>query len=110
MYAGRVFESGTTREIFYESQNPYTRGLVASIPKLNAREAVRLYTIPGAPPSLINLPEGCAFRPRCEFATDRCLAEEPMLRRVEVDGGRATRCHNAEELPELTVFETDGIL
>ncbi len=109
MYAGRVFESGSPREIFYESQNPYTRGLVASIPKLNARESVRLYTIPGSPPSLINLPAGCPFRPRCEFATDRCLTEEPLLRQLDGDGGRATRCHNAEDLPEVAKFQADGI-
>jgi oligopeptide/dipeptide ABC transporter ATP-binding protein len=99
MYAGEIFESGSTRNIFYENQNPYTRGLIASIPRLNEQTAGRLYTIPGAPPSLIFLPRGCAFRPRCEFATEICLAEEPMLRSLDGDG-RRTRCHNAETLPD----------
>ena len=111
MYAGRIFESGTTREIFYRSRNPYTRGLMASIPKLNAREAKRLYTIPGAPPSLIYLPIGCPFRPRCEFRTDVCSGEVPELRWLLGDySGRLTRCHNAEDLPELATAATDGAL
>jgi peptide/nickel transport system ATP-binding protein len=107
MYAGRLYESGTTREIYYESQNPYTRGLIASIPKLNEREAERLHTIVGAPPSLIHLPKGCAFRPRCDFATEACL-EMPELRSIG-NGDRVTRCHHAETLPEHVLMSTDGL-
>jgi oligopeptide/dipeptide ABC transporter ATP-binding protein len=98
MYAGQIFESGSSDEIFYESGNPYTRGLISSIPRLNAKEAQRLETIRGAPPSLIYLPRGCAFRPRCDYATEQCFEEPPLH---ELDGpGRLTRCHNFERLPD----------
>ena len=99
MYAGRVFESGDTFEIFERPQNPYTRGLMKSIPRLDQRTAERLNPIKGSPPSLINLPSGCAFRPRCEFARSRCISEPPDLRMLDVD--HSSRCHYAEELPPL---------
>ena len=100
MYAGRLVETGTTDQIFYESNNPYTRGLMGSIPRLDERTAARLDPIPGAPPSLIELPRGCSFRPRCSFRTDACY-ELPPLR--ETSDGHSTRCHEAENLPPIEV-------
>src|SRR5213079_3218959 len=65
MYAGRVVEQGTKRDLFYDPQMPYTWGLLGSIPRLDRPRVDRLHTIEGSPPSLINPPEGCKFRPRC---------------------------------------------
>ncbi len=99
MYAGKVFETGETRDVYYHSRNPYTRGLMSSIPRLDERTDHRLSPISGAPPSLIRLPLGCSFRPRCEYRRDRCLVEEPELREIGIE--HASRCHFAEELPEF---------
>jgi peptide/nickel transport system ATP-binding protein len=98
MYGGRVFESSRNDEIFYDNRNPYTRGLLESLPRLDARTHDKLYTIPGSPPNLLRLPQGCAFRPRCAFATEVCRTE-PELH--EVAPGHWTRCHHAETLPPL---------
>ena len=68
MYAGRVVEQGSKRDLFYDPQMPYTWGLLGSIPRLDRPRVERLHTIEGAPPSLINLPQGCKFRPRCPHA------------------------------------------
>jgi peptide/nickel transport system ATP-binding protein/oligopeptide transport system ATP-binding protein len=86
MYAGRVVERGTKRDIFYDPQMPYTWGLLGSIPRLDRPRPERLHTIEGMPPSLINLPEGCKFRPRCPHAFDRCIQEPGLENRVETPG------------------------
>ena len=86
MYAGRVVERGTKQDIFYDPQMPYTWGLLGSIPRLDRPRPKRLHTIEGAPPSLINLPEGCKFRPRCPHAFDKCLEEPALENRVETPG------------------------
>jgi peptide/nickel transport system ATP-binding protein len=83
MYAGRVVERGTKREVFYDPQMPYTWGLLGSIPRLDRPRVERLHTITGMPPSLINLPEGCKFRPRCPHAFDRCFQEPELQNHVE---------------------------
>lgn len=101
MYGGRLFESGTTDDVFYGSRNPYTLGLMASIPSAVGRSSRRLEPIPGSPPSLINLPDGCVFGPRCAFVTEACRSSEPELRSVAGAVGHATRCHRADELPDL---------
>jgi peptide/nickel transport system ATP-binding protein len=85
MYAGRVVESGTLDQIFYDPQHPYTWGLLGSLTRLDRPRTHRLAQIKGAPPSLIRAPEGCHFRPRCPHAFDRCT-EVPAL---EVRGGAA---------------------
>jgi oligopeptide/dipeptide ABC transporter ATP-binding protein len=77
MYAGRCVESGSLRDVFYAPQHPYTWGLLASIPSLDRPRTKRLPSIKGTPPSLIDLPKGCAFSPRCSFAFARCLEESP---------------------------------
>lgn len=81
MYAGRIVETGDTRALFRDPQHPYTLALQKSIPAMQPKGQV-LYTIPGMPPDLSRLVEGCAFAPRCEFAADRCRVERPELKMV----------------------------
>ena len=85
MYAGRAAEVAGKRDIFYRPHHPYTKGLLESIPNSSAG-AERLRPITGQPPSLINLPSGCAFHPRCAYVMDKCLTEEPTL--IPVGRGR----------------------
>ncbi len=93
MYAGRVVETGTTREIFYDYRMPYTEALLASTPKVSNPSHTRLDTIPGRPPDLLNLHPGCSFAPRCNYATERCHKERPTL---QSDGatGHLFACFN----------------
>jgi oligopeptide/dipeptide ABC transporter ATP-binding protein len=91
MYAGRVVEMGSKRQIFYDPQHPYTWGLLGSIPRLDRPKADRLHSIEGAPPSLINLPQGCKFRPRCPHAFEKCWEEPSLENRVE-EPGHLDRC------------------
>jgi peptide/nickel transport system ATP-binding protein len=89
MYAGRVVEAGPTRAILKAPRHPYTRGLLDSVPTLNLRGS-DLRQIPGSTPSLLRLPPGCPFAPRCSFASARC---ETLPELVD-SGGRAVRCHH----------------
>jgi oligopeptide/dipeptide ABC transporter ATP-binding protein len=91
MYAGRVVEHAEKRQLFYDPQMPYTWGLLGSIPRLDRPKPKRLASITGAPPSLINLPKGCKFRPRCPHAFDKCMEEPDLLNRVE-EHGHLDRC------------------
>jgi peptide/nickel transport system ATP-binding protein len=91
MYAGRVVEHGSKRDVFYDPQMPYTWGLLGSIPRLDRPRPERLHTIEGMPPSLINLPEGCKFRPRCPHAFEKCR-EEPGLENRVGTPGHLDRC------------------
>jgi peptide/nickel transport system ATP-binding protein len=86
MYAGRVVERAAKRDLFYDPQHPYTWGLLGSIPRLDRPRVERLYSIEGSPPSLINLPQGCKFRPRCPHAFDKCMEEPQLANRVETPG------------------------
>ena len=86
MYAGRVVEQGSARDVFYDPQMPYTWGLLGSIPRLDRPRVERLHTIEGTPPSLINLPEGCKFRPRCPHAFEKCRQEPGLENRVGTPG------------------------
>jgi peptide/nickel transport system ATP-binding protein len=79
MYAGRVVEQGDKRQVFYDPQHPYTWGLLGSIARLDRARARRLTAIKGQPPSLISLPRGCNFAPRCPQVFSRCTAEDPAL-------------------------------
>jgi len=83
MYAGRVVEAGPKRELFYDPQMPYTWGLLGSIPRLDRPKQEKLHSITGSPPSLINAPRGCKFRPRCPHVFDRCIEEPELVNRVE---------------------------
>ncbi|MEN6430343.1 MAG: ABC transporter ATP-binding protein [Coriobacteriales bacterium] len=102
MYAGRPVEFGTTDEVFYRPLHPYTWGLMDSIPAHGMTEKSELHPIKGQPPSLIYVPPGCAFSPRCPYAQERCFTEEPLLRAV--DGDHSSACHFAGE-PGFTKSE-----
>jgi oligopeptide/dipeptide ABC transporter ATP-binding protein len=86
MYAGRIVERGSKRDVFYDPQHPYSWGLLGSIPRLDRPKPERLHTIKGMPPSLINPPEGCKFRPRCPHAFEKCIQEPDLSNRVEAPG------------------------
>ncbi|HEX3622257.1 MAG TPA: ABC transporter ATP-binding protein [Acidimicrobiales bacterium] len=103
MYAGKVVESGTVEEVLLHPAHPYTKGLLASMPTLD-REEERLARIPGQPPSLIDVPSGCAFHPRCPYAQlpDPCASALPELRPspgAAADGHRSA-CHFSDRLVE----------
>src|ERR671921_1927758 len=91
MYAGRIVEFGPKRDLFYDPQHPYAWGLLGSIPRLDRPKQERLHSIAGLPPSLIDPPQGCRFRPRCPHAFDRCVAE-PGLEGRAGDERHLDRC------------------
>ena len=98
MYAGRLVEEGSVGDIFSNPQHPYSQLLIASLPSLEKKGVFQ--GIPGAPPSMLDLPPGCAFHPRCPYAMDRCAVEEPVLRSIGPD--RRAACHLLEERQEAT--------
>ena len=104
MYAGHVVEMGDADTIFHAPRHPYTVGLMDSLPRLE-RDEDMLRSIPGQPPSLINVPPGCPFHPRCFLrkGRERCVQEVPPLREVG-SGGHVSACHFAEELKGTTKF------
>jgi oligopeptide/dipeptide ABC transporter ATP-binding protein len=91
MYAGRVVERAQTRDAFYDPQHPYTWGLLGSIPRIDREKGDQLFSIKGLPPSLIMLPEGCKFRPRCPHAFNKCT-DEPELRSRVDEASHLDRC------------------
>ena len=91
MYAGRIVERASKRQLFYDPQHPYTWGLLGSIPRLDRPKPKKLASIEGMPPSLINLPQGCKFRPRCPQAFDKCIEEPELANHVE-ERGHLDRC------------------
>ena len=103
MYAGRIVECGTVEQVFDRPSHPYTRGLLASLPRLDGDRSRRLPRIAGHPPSLVHLPAGCAFHPRCPFARtpDPCASEEPSGQ-VASGPGHVAACHLVHELAAAT--------
>ena len=99
MYAGKIIETGTAAEIYHNPRHPYTIGLLASVPRLDENERVKLQAIEGLPPNLVNMPEGCAFAARCAFANEKCLQEQPSLMNFSDD--HTTACWRFSELREL---------
>jgi oligopeptide/dipeptide ABC transporter ATP-binding protein len=97
MYAGKIIERGTARELYANPRHPYTLGLLRSVPRLDEPRRARLNPIEGQPPDLTRLPTGCAFTPRCAFSVDRCRVETPPLRPVS-GGGHVSACWEAENL------------
>jgi peptide/nickel transport system ATP-binding protein len=102
MYAGRLVETGLVDDVLGAPIHPYTRGLLAAVPRLAAHEPKALVAIPGQPPGPFDRPSGCAFHPRCAYADARCQVEVPLLASV---GGEATgssshaaACHHADRL------------
>ncbi|MDE2638978.1 MAG: ABC transporter ATP-binding protein, partial [Chloroflexota bacterium] len=97
MYGGRIVEAGSATDIYHNPRHAYTLGLLESVPRLDARTG-RLIPIEGVPPDLTNLPPGCAFEPRCRFATDICREERPEL--TEVREGHKMACWHPDEVGE----------
>jgi oligopeptide/dipeptide ABC transporter ATP-binding protein len=97
MYAGKIIERGTARELYANPRHPYTLGLLRSVPRLDEPRRARLDPIEGQPPDLTRLPSGCAFRPRCAFRVERCALEVPPLRPVGA-AGHVSACWEAERL------------
>ena len=79
MYAGKIVEQARVIELFHNPHHPYTIGLLGSLPRLDETTAVKLVSIPGQPPDMLSLPQGCAFASRCTFVTQRCNKEFPEL-------------------------------
>lgn len=102
MYGGRAVEYGTARDVFAQPKHPYTWGLLGSMPRIDRERTERLLPIPGSPPSLINVPSGCAFHPRCAWEGrngDRSRTERPELR----GSGHLVACHLSDE-ERSTIF------
>jgi oligopeptide/dipeptide ABC transporter ATP-binding protein len=96
MYAGRIIERGTAREIYGNPRHPYTLGLLRSVPRLDEPIRAKLEPIPGQPPDLSKLPAGCAFAPRCRYVLERCSVEIPPLGEVAPD--HVSACWVARDL------------
>lgn len=96
MYAGKVFEKAPTKDLFARPANPYTKGLLKSVPDPAHEQGKELYQIPGLPPDVGNLPPGCPFAPRCERAEDVCRTEFPPF--VEISKDHHSLCHFAHEV------------
>jgi len=105
MYAGKIIERGTAREIYADPRHPYTLGLLRSVPRLDEPRKSRLAPIEGQPPDLTRLPPGCSFVPRCAFRVDRCSTERPPLREIGANGatGHVSACWEAERLSREAV-------
>ena len=106
MYAGRLVESGSVDDVFYRPRAPYTLGLLASLPRLDAPGRQRLTPIPGTPPSPADPAPGCAFAPRCPLAQDLCREREPELTPVAAQGaGHLAACHFPDRLVGVSAGE-----
>ncbi|MCR4421323.1 MAG: ABC transporter ATP-binding protein [Spirochaetales bacterium] len=92
MYAGYIVEENTTENIFKNPSHPYTRGLLKSVPRIDEEEKDKLYSIPGTPPNLVNLPKACPFYPRCERKLEICTKEVPPLK--QIDENHRLACFN----------------
>jgi peptide/nickel transport system ATP-binding protein len=100
MYAGKLVETGTVEDVFYTPRMPYTLGLLSSLPRLDEGGRQRLTPIVGAPPSLLNLPPGCPFTPRCPLAAAICEALEPDLLQTD-HSGHFSACHFHSRLVQV---------
>ncbi|MGV8953923.1 MAG: ABC transporter ATP-binding protein [Cypionkella sp.] len=92
MYAGRIVETGTVAAVFAKPAHAYTRGLLGSVPRAGTERSM-LLSIEGTPPGLASVPKGCAFNPRCEFASDVCRVTQPAVETVAA--GHLAACHNS---------------
>ncbi len=101
MYAGKIIERGTAKEIYANPRHPYTVGLLRSVPRLDLPRRARLDPIEGQPPDLVRLPQGCSFRARCRWAIDKCATDAPMLE--EVGDSHWSACWRFEDLGPAAV-------
>jgi len=109
MYAGRAVESATVDDLYTDRRMPYTAGLLGSVPRLGAPRGERLVPIPGAPPSLVTLPPGCPFAPRCPLEIDDCRAAEPALLLVPGTPGHAAACIRTDQVAGRSAAEIYGV-
>ncbi len=107
MYAGKLVETGAVEDVFYRSRMPYTLGLLGSIPRPDAGRRQVLAPIEGNPPSLVNLPPGCPFGPRCPMRVNRCEEVEPPLEAVGSAEAHFVACHRRDELEARDMKSTD---
>ncbi len=96
MYAGKIIECGTAHDVYGDPKHPYTLGLLASVPRLDQARGTRLIPIEGQPPDLTQLDDGCAFRPRCRFAVEKCTGAIPPLERL--GGAHFSACWQKNKL------------
>ncbi len=106
MYAGKVFEQAPTKELFSTPANPYTKGLLKSVPDPAHEEGTELYQIPGLPPDVARLPPGCPFQERCERAEEICFKEFPPF--VRINENHFSLCHFAEEVYAESLKENEN--
>ena len=99
MYAGKIVEQGKARDVYRQPRHPYTLGLLRSVPRLDRSRQRQLEAIPGQPPDLTRLPNGCAFAPRCGFKVERCALEAPRL--VHTANGHGSACWEQDRLDSL---------
>jgi oligopeptide/dipeptide ABC transporter ATP-binding protein len=99
MYAGKIIETGTAKDIYHTPKHPYTLALLKSVPRIDQPRVAKLDPVQGQPPDLSKLDDGCAFRPRCRYATDKCAQSIPELEKI--DGVHASACFRHNELEEV---------
>jgi oligopeptide transport system ATP-binding protein len=107
MYAGKVFETAPTTELFATPANPYTKGLLRSVPDPAHEQGKELYQIPGLPPDVAHLPPGCPFAPRCERAQEICVQEFPPF--VQINENHFSLCHFAKDVYAESVAEREKL-
>ena len=108
MYAGRIVEIGDVDDVFYRPRMPYTLGLLGSIPRLDVGRRQRLTPIDGNPPSLVHLPSGCPFWPRCPLRIEKCLEVEPALLPIQGhEPSHRAACHRSDEIEQQKMTSTD---
>lgn len=96
MYAGKIIETGSAKDIYHNPKHPYTLALLKSVPRIDQPRVAKLDPVQGQPPDLSKLDDGCAFRPRCRFATEKCAQGIPALEKI--DGAHLTACFRHDEL------------
>jgi peptide/nickel transport system ATP-binding protein len=108
MYAGRIVEIGAVDDVFYRPRMPYTLGLLGSIPRLDVGRQQRLTPIEGSPPSMVHLPSGCPFWPRCPLRIEKCLEVEPALLPIQGHAlSHRAACHRSDEIERQQLAGTD---
>lgn len=107
MYAGRPVERASIDDIFQHPSMPYTMGLLGAVPKPHIAASQRLVPIQGNPPSLVDIPKGCPFSPRCPLATPECSLSEPNLEVVDANSGHLASCRRLQEIIDKNMKYTD---